>query len=169
MRPSALALLVSSACEAREPGPLVDPDAWVWDVDGADPFPAHRQGYEDCDLEGLGSFYVEEGVLEVATGTCGYLVLEQPSLVEVRPDDLVVWTVHHADLLAEDPAETHVAIALGDDVLWDWTVPIPSLSELLVQRAYAPSRAPEGTPVRIHLHNHGDNVWRFFDDAVTPR
>lgn len=165
----AVLLAPLTACAPTEPGPLTDPMRWAHVADGADPFPAHQQPYEGCDFAEAGSFYEEDGVLEIDTGVCGYLVLEQPTLRAVAPGDLVEWTISHSDLLAEAPAEAHVAIALGDDVLWSWTTPIPTLSEVLVQRAAAPSRAPEGTPARIHLHNHGDNRWRFLDDRVEPR
>lgn len=158
-----------AACAPTEPGPLTDPTQWVQRSAGGDPFPAHARAYEGCDFAEGGSFYEEAGVLEIDTGVCGYLVLEQPTLRAVAAGDLVEWTISHSDLLAEAPAEAHVAIALGDDVLWSWTTPIPTLSEVLVQRAAAPGRAPEGTSVRIHLHNHGDNRWRFLDDRIEPR
>lgn len=168
-RAVAVAVVVLAACEPREPGPLSDPGAWALRTGGGDPFPAHRFDYADCDFAEQGAFYAEDGVLEVDTGTCGYLVLEQPSTRPVGRGDLVEWTISHSDLLAEEPAEAHVAISVGDDVLWSWTTPIPSLSEVLVQRAAAPARAPTGTPLRIHIHNHGDNRWRFLDDRMEPR
>ena len=163
-----IALWLWWACAPREVAPLTDPAGWSLSRDG-DPFPSHAAPYAECPFDEAGAFYEEGGVLEVDTGACGYLILTQASLVDVRPGDMLSWSVGHSDLIAAGPAQAHVAITLGDDVLWDWTQVIPAPSGFQLLTAEAPSRAPAGTPLRIHMHNHGQNKWLFVDDQVEPR
>ena len=49
---------------------------------------------------------------------------------------------------------------IGDRVFWERTFAIPLASEVYPVPITVDWAAPEGTPVRIHLHNHGGNSWR---------
>ena len=75
----------------------------------------------------------------------------------------------HLQLAALEPAEAHVAVHLGDEVLIDEIVPIPSPADVLSRTFMADFEAPANTPVVIHLHNHGYNSWRFGEMAVSHR
>jgi hypothetical protein len=166
-RAEAVALVAAlGGCSPTE-GPLTDPALWSL-VPSGDMFPDHAAAYTGCSFADAGSFYEEGGQLEVETGSCGYMTLEQPSLRAVPNGSSVAWVVAHADLIFAESAEAHVAISIADEVLWDFPVRIPFPSEVFALEATATSRAPLGAPVRIHLHNHGQNTWTFSEGQVAP-
>ena len=122
-----------------------------------DPFPSHRPDPVQCDPDG---WHPEDGVLEIETNLCNYASLTQPSLASVEAGDTLDLLVYHSALAAPEPAEAHISILLGADVIWEANIPIPSISEIYSSTLTAPSAAPAGTPVVIHLHNHGGNAWK---------
>jgi hypothetical protein len=149
------------------PGPrpgalLVDMASWV-DGDeavAADPFPTHRpEGVEGgCPT---GSVVLEGASLEIRTGTCPYVWLQQPlesDFYEGEPIELVFW---HSDLVAEGPAEAHLAMVVDEQVLFEANVAIPSPPGAYTEAMLAPFDAPAGAVATLHLHNHGANVWNF--------
>jgi hypothetical protein len=75
-----------------------------------------------------------------------------------EPIELVFW---HSDLVAEAPAEAHLALAIDDQVLYEGTVLIPSPPAAYTEAFEAPFDAPVGSVATLHLHNHGANVWNF--------
>lgn len=157
-----------TACGGREPGALTDPGFWSMSQ-GGDPFPEHALAYEGCPFAEAGAFFEEAGVLEVDTGRCGYLVLQQPSVRAVRAGDTLLWTVSHAPLVAAEPATAHIAIALDGAVLWDFNVDIPFPAEVFDLSAEAPAHARADSTVTIHIHNHGENAWTFSEGRVEPQ
>lgn len=161
-----IAIVAVAGCQAPD-GPITEPNAWGYVAQG-DMFPDHAAAYADCSFADAGSFYQEGLLLEVETGSCGYMTLEQPALHAVPRRTTLRWTVAHADLIFAEQAEAHVAIGLGDEVLWDFNVPIPFPAEVFALEATTTARVPEGAPVRIHLHNHGQNTWTFFEVQDLP-
>ena len=139
----------------RTPGELVTAEGWVSTV-ALDPWPEHRTAEHSCDEQGI---LVEDGLLEVRTGDCGYAVLSQPSLRTVRRSDTIELLLYHSALTAAEAAEAHVAIQLGDDLVWETTLPIPSPSLVHDVAVPAPADASIGTMMVLHLHNHGSNAW----------
>ncbi|MCB9682832.1 MAG: hypothetical protein H6733_15300 [Alphaproteobacteria bacterium] len=149
------------------PSTLIDHDAWVRD-DGTgdtDPFPTHRPDTVVCGVDG---FYREGEGVDVDTRKCTYLVASQPSLAAVHAGDRVRTFFYNNGLIAEEPAEAHVAIALGDHVIFDEHIPIPSEAAPFNLDAEVDADAPIGTPVVLHLHNHGYNTWRLMILDVVP-
>jgi hypothetical protein len=159
----------ATACgPPREPGPLVDHGSWALRTD-ADLFPAHFTEPSDCGIDELGAFYLEGAALEFATARCAYFSLEQPSLVELRQGDELAFTWYHSLLTAEAPGEGHVALGLADDIVWEASVTIPADAAVFDVVVPVTISAPAGTPVRLHLHNHGSNTWLFLDFDALPR
>lgn len=136
-------------------GDLVMPESWVIDP-SADPFPEHLTAKHTCDPAGMA---VEEGLLEIYTADCGYLVARQPSLEEVLQGDSIEVLVYHSSLTAQDPAEAHAALTIDGELIWEETVPIPSISQVYAAEVMADFEADAGSDVVLHLHNHGSNVW----------
>jgi hypothetical protein len=158
-----LIALLALGCAPGESGPLVDDAAWAL-LPAADVFPAHAEAYRDCPLEDLGAFFPTADGLVVETGGCGYFPLETPALHDVAAGDRIGFTLAHGELVSADPgAEAHVALALGEDVVWEQVVAIPAGSDAVAIELSAPARADAGTPVRLHLHNHGQNQWALQD------
>jgi hypothetical protein len=141
---------------------LIDPAAWTPVAPAADPLAAHRPpGDGDVDPCPPSTWGLEGPVLEVQTGACTYLALAQPALVALAEGDTLETTVWHADLDAAEPATGHVALLVGDAVVWEAVVEIPTEADVLavsvpVEAAWA---GPAGTPIGLHLHNHGFNAW----------
>jgi hypothetical protein len=164
MRCSLLVLL--AACGTGERSSLVDHSLWAEVVE--DPFD-DAPGEVICAptatrvevVDGLSSF-------EVDTGFCNYLTLEQPTLRTVFKGDRLDVRLGHGALVAEQAAEAHVAVLVGELVLWDDAVLIPSPPLDHEGFLIAPERVPKGTPVVLHLHNHGDNSWQFDEISVGP-
>lgn len=153
-----------SAVEARpgaaDAAPLTDPAAWV--AVAGDAFPDHRPEGFSCPIQAYG---VEGDVFEVDTGECEYLAVSQPARAPVAAGDVITGFVAHFPLVAEAPAEAHVGIAFAGAPVWEARVPIPSPERRYPVRWTAPADAPAGTPIQLHLHNHGRNAW--FVGALT--
>lgn len=124
-----------------------------------DPLSAHRPETVQC--SNLSGWYREEQSLEVDTGECNYLAIAQPAALAAERGDELVIEFSHFDLTSAEPAQAHVAFLAGSEVLWEATWDIPreaSVEELVVP---LPVDIEKGTPVGIHLHNHGQNSWQF--------
>ncbi|HHO49408.1 MAG TPA: hypothetical protein ENK18_00720 [Deltaproteobacteria bacterium] len=140
----------------RSEAPLADMGAWV-EATGVDPLASHRPPDSACPLGGV---LVEEGgKLEVNTGLCSYAWLEQPLLAGLLPGDEVEVSLWHQDLISEEPAEGHVALLIGDQVVWEITVSIPAEATPYTESVVVAFAAEVGEPLQLHLHNHGANTW----------
>jgi len=135
---------------------LVAAGAWTDAPPQDDPLSGHQPDAIECDIAG---WFVENGELEVNTSRCNYLALTQPSLTAVEPGDVINLQLRHFDLTAPEPASAHVALLFGDDVVWELDVPIPGAAQVLDVEWTAQGALPEGSPVGLHLHNHGQNTW----------
>ena len=69
---------------------------------------------------------------------------------------------------APEAAEAHVAVLLGEQLVWETTLPIPTPSAVHDVEVPASAAASQGTPVVIHLHNHGSNAWNLGHLRVQP-
>lgn len=161
----------SSSAAAHDEGPVheipvdvVAPELWVADL-AVDPMAMHQPATIDC---GIG-FKDEFGVFEVDTGLCNYGVFVQPTLTDLGAGELVELVFTHDDLLAPEPAQGHVAIAIGGRVVYEVYVEIPKPYGLEQGEWITDMPIPAGTPVALHLHNHGYNSWRLVSiKASTP-
>jgi hypothetical protein len=146
-------VVASTEAEQRS---LIAATDWTGQDASADTLAAHRPDDVECPA---GSWYEEDGALEVETGYCNYLSLVQPSRAAVRSGDRLRLVLWHGDLAFEEPATAHVAISLGGELVWEEQVNIPVEAEIFDARVPMNFDAPAGTPVEFHLHNHGYNSW----------
>lgn len=137
---------------------LIDHEAWTVAADSADPFPEHRPPEVTCPEWSYG---LEGEVFEVETDDCNYLSLTQPSLVDLKAGDHVKATLWHLELWAPNPATAHIAVQIGEDVVWEESIPVPGSEKMYEPVWIVPEDRPAGTPIHFHLHNHGTNSWRF--------
>ncbi len=136
---------------------LVDPELWTQLDADEDPFADHRPDEVICDEdEGL---TVETGLFEVDTTFCNYASVAQPTLADVAVDDEIQVLVYHGALSSSDEGEAHVALMLGDQLVWEQLIAIPSGSGVYSTDVGAAFEAPVGTRAVFHLHNHGNNTW----------
>lgn len=143
--------------EDAEPLRIDDPEAWEPVPAEVDPLASHRPADVFCPVATFGP---ELGMFEVQTGACDYGAFAQPLIVDVRRGDRLVGTVWHDDLDAPEPAEAHVAVLLGDRLLWEIVVPLPGPANVHPFDVTLPEDANMGTPLGFHVHNHGFNSWR---------
>ncbi len=148
----------------RAAADLVDMAAWAA-ATSPDPLPEHRPDPADCAASGL---LLEGSTFEINTGLCRYAFLEQPLLADLEPGDEVEVVMYHSDLVATEPALGHFALLVGEQVLWERFVPIPSVPDAytdLVEVAFA---ASAGDPLLLHVHNHGANTWNLLRVERNP-
>jgi len=110
-----------------------------------------------CDPRGFGE---EDGSFEVRTGYCSELDVSQANLQHVYEGDLLEVIFYHMTLApVDEEAEMHAALAIGEEIVWEVHVPIPSPATPYKVTFPSPIDAPRGTPVFLHLHNHGYNSY----------
>lgn len=143
---------------------LVEPTVWQPLAAADDPFADHRPATVDCPF-GLG-WLVEPTGVEINTGTCTYGALVQPSLRPVVRGARLTMQLYHFDLVAAEPATAHVAVLIGERTIFEREVAIPGKADVYEVDLVADFDAPAGTPVVLHLHNHGQNNWTFGDFLV---
>lgn len=137
------------------PAALVVMDAWE-QTELPDPLEDHRPDGAEC---GLGSWGLEGSTLEVETGACDFLSVRQPLLTTIREGETLELVFWHAWLTAEDPAQGHLALFVGDALLWETWIDIPGDPASYTEVFRSPLGAVSGESVTLHLHNHGANTW----------
>ncbi len=148
--------------DPREFGDLiVSDDRSVWTAvsgDDDDPFVDRRPDAIEC---GVAGWLIEPdgSGTEVDTGRCNYLTLRQPTRLELRRGDRLRVVFFHFDLTSATPAEGYAAVALGDEVVWSYTTPIPSPAGFFEDEVEVERRLEIGTPLYFHVDNHGQNTW----------
>jgi hypothetical protein len=149
---------------------LVDHDVWQVVTGDDDPFAALVAADAACDPDAgyRAEYFGEEYVFSIDTAFCNALTVMQPTTVSIAAGERLRTRIWHFSLTADKPAEAYVAIALGDDVIMDETLPIPSGSGLSLLTWTASESVPDGTPIYFHVHNHGDNSWSFIELSKIP-
>lgn len=165
-----LGVVMSAACgplpsETHDggsaPSPeLVEVTAWSPSDPADDPFVEHRPPEVRCPDAG---WQVEGGSLEVSTGACHYLSVEQVLLRDVAGGEPITVNLWHQALHADYGAIGHAALVVGDgagaEVLWEREVLIPGPSAIWQDQVQARRDLAAGERVIFHLHNHGANTW----------
>ena len=149
-----------------DPGPfsLVGVEQWAFDGASPEPFTDPPPDPIVCEV-GWG---LEDGVFEIDSGLCNWGVFTQPSQVDVLAGDLVEVILLHDTLYSEDPeARAHLGAALAGTLVWETELMIPAATGFLRPTWTADGDYPAGTPVRLHVHNHGYNNYRIVDITVT--
>lgn len=169
--------LLGSGCE-DEPKPDPEPpisfqltasEGWTLITEPAnDPFADRPETIEcDADTGALAEWFGPDPVFEIDTDRCPYATAEHPALAALQAGDVVNLRVWHEALLAEEPTEAHLALALDGIVAWETRVPIPSAAAIVEAEVIVDRDLPAATPLQWHVHNHGDNTYDLFDIAVT--
>ncbi len=159
--------LLSCGVAETEAGTLVDHQLWQPVPFEDDPFKQYAPEEVICspggyEVEGVGA----DQILEVDTTICNFVTLEQPLPRSLRMGDTLDWSMWHLTLVFTEPAEAFVFLTIGEHTLWEKTMPIPSPAAAYSRQLTVPADIEAGAPIRIHLHNHGNNSWRFHKLAV---
>ena len=174
MRITATLLLISSAlllltlvagcdlepapiCERHaEIHPLVLAHDWTMTAAEDDPLAEHRPEPTICPRSAWGE---ELGVLEVSTGACNYLSVEQPLVEAIAIGDPLRVQLWWQALITSEPAIGHLALLIDGQLIWELEVAIPGPADARVITFESPIAAEPGATVTFHLHNHGANSW----------
>ena len=144
---------------------VVDHELWVEVAADDDPFGDRPEEF-DCSPLAFGYEFVGEHSFEVETNNCDYVTVVQPSLVDVEVGDELNFRLWHNSLVGAE-GESHIAVRLGGQIVWDVLIPIPGEAELVMETLESEVDAPAGSEAYFHLHNHGSNTYNFIDFLVT--
>lgn len=126
---------------------------------GEDPWAGERPDLIECST--TVGFYPEGEGLEVDTGRCNYLSLELVTLTPILQGEQVTGQVSHFDLSAPEEAVAHVALALEGEILFERRVAIPGPADVYDFSFVSDRDLAAGSRLHLHLHNHGQNTWKF--------
>jgi len=134
-----------------EPRSLARSDAWELAGGSDDPF-EDRPEFVQCEI----GWDVVTGVFEVDSSVCTYAAFMQPTLVPIEAGDEIEVLIQHGPLSSEDDdAPAHIAIAFGSEIVWETDVAIPADAGDAVGSWTASQDVQVGTPLHLHLHDHG--------------
>lgn len=156
MRASLLIIALLSGCGRQS---LIDPSAWVPATAAEDPA-GDRPDTVTCPPSAWFVETVPEEALEVDTGVCDYLALQQPALTRLRGGWLHL-RFAHGDLDAGFRSEAHLALYADDTLLYSQRMEIPAAAWDYEVDLDELEPFPQHTPLTLHLHNHGANSWSF--------
>ncbi len=143
--------------------PLIDLGAFQQTAAADDPFDDRPTDVE-CEF----GFGLEDGFFEFESDLCRYGAFSQPALAPIRIGDTVDFLLLHENLVSSKPgSQAHVAIALGEDIVYEVRIDIPAEADFLDEQWVSTLDVPEGTPVHFHVHNHGINSYRLAELSVT--
>lgn len=178
-RPTGLCALLSVVIVACGDAPLATPerprpaelvDHNSWSPARAEPIPLRSHAPEDTRCPSSARRPTADGVLDVDTGACRYLALEQPAQFGLRSGSTLRIRVAHLQLYDPEAhgSVAHVAIALGGTIAWERTIPIPSPARAYDDHIVLSEELRAGDPIHLHLHNHGANEWKIFSLRAVP-
>ncbi|MEE2960571.1 MAG: hypothetical protein VYA34_07485 [Myxococcota bacterium] len=150
-------MLMGGCSGAHHPRPLTETNAWTLVTQDNDPFTTDQQYPPPACHPVFVSF--EDGTVEIDTGGCSWVTLQQPLLSSVDQGEKLKFLFYHNVLFSEEIAEAKVAIYFGDSPLWALTIPIPHAPQYMVPVVTLPSSFEKNTPVYFHVDNHGANSW----------
>jgi hypothetical protein len=134
---------------------------------GADPFAAMRPADATCDEAGLNVEAQAEGdAFEISTDLCNYATVQQAALNEAGVGDELMLRFWHYDLEADQPASGYLGVAIGEEIVWEQDVPIPSPAGLVTDSIALDRPIAFGDPISVHVHNHGVNTWGILEIQV---
>jgi len=151
-----------------------------------DPFaPLRTSGHFCDDVCHFAEFLqVGEYSYSLESEYCNYLTMVQETRTEVAPGDEILIRFWHFALTAPDPGRAYLAIQIGDRIVWDARLPIPCRGGLVglipdgdcidtpgaadvdPARFVADFAAPAGTPIYVHVQNHGDNDYSLVEASA---
>ena len=97
---------------------------------------------------------------------CNWLTLTQPSLRAIRAGDQVEVRTFHSELTAPLAEEARMTFVIGDQIVHDYKVLIPSGSSFPSTPWTADKDYPAGTPLLWHVNNHGRNEYMLIEVNV---
>lgn len=151
-----------------------------------DPFAPLRTSEHFCaaDCHFPEFLQVGEYSYSLDSGYCNYLTTVQETRTAIAPGDEILIRFWHFALTAPDGGKAYLAVQIGDRLVWEARLPIPCRGGLVglipggdcidtpVAADVDPARfvadfaAPAGTPIYLHVQNHGDNNYSLVEASA---
>jgi hypothetical protein len=151
-----------------------------------DPFSPLRMPDHFCDDTCHFAEFLQVGEYSysVDSGYCNYVTMVQPLKSAIAVGDAMLIRFWHFTLTAPDPGRAYLAIQIGDRIVWEARLPIPcrgglaglipggdcidtpGLADVDPASFVADFAAPAGTPIYVHVQNHGDNNYSLVEASV---
>ena len=151
-----------------------------------DPFAPLRTPEHFCDDQCHFAEFLQVGEYSYSLESpyCNYLTVVQETGTAIAPGDEILIRFWHFALTAPDPGRAYIAIQIGDRIVWDARLPIPCRGGLVglipdgdcidtpgaadvdPARFVADFAAPAGTPIYLHVQNHGDNNYSLVEASA---
>lgn len=177
----------SSPCEASSwttIGDVALPGAFF--LPAEDPFAPLRTSEHFCDdtCHFPEPLQVGEYSYSVDSGYCNYLTTVQETRAPIAAGDEILIRFWHFELDAPNGGTAYMAIQIGDRLVWDARLPIPcrgglvglipdgdcidtpGLADVDPARFVADFAAPAGTPIYVHVQNHGNNNYSLVETSA---
>jgi hypothetical protein len=147
---------------------LVSPLAWQDVAEADDPWDDAPDD-ATCAAEGHGyELFQDQEAYFVDTARCGYVTVAQGSSAEVRAGEEVVVRAWYFDLYGPTGAEAHLTLRIGERDVIDEHIAIPASPMLVREHFVAEQAIPAGTPISLHVHNHGANQYYLLEVSTGP-
>ncbi len=159
---------LSGCTEERVPQDLFDLFDWREATADQDPFPDRPENVQCPTSSRVIEIEEEEVFLEIDTLLCNYVTLYQETKAEILAGDTVVFPWGHRELVSPDPGQGHVALVVDGIAIEDRSVDIPALEMDTVVEVEVQEDVEKGSPIWLHLHNHGANQWLFYTAQIQP-
>ena len=160
-RSALLGLAVGCAPSEKGADTAAQPTSEIMDVARWTPIEAADDPWPGAEGCSAAATRIEEDVLELDTGICGHISVEQPILSAVEAGEPLALLAWHAALTAAAPAEGWMVLTLDGQTLWELRRPIPSGPFVEAREDILGVDAAPGALLRLHVENHGANSWRF--------
>jgi hypothetical protein len=145
--------------QSRPTASLVDHGAWKLAGEDADPYSGFRAGGKVC---GEDDFSREEisgfDSVQIVTRRCNYMTLTQTAAADVLNGEQIHIRLWQYQLEATT-ATAELAIRIGNVFEWTESIPLPSDSKLFNEKVTVDKDIPAGTPIFLHVRNHGRNSY----------
>ena len=159
-----------SASDSRETAALLNQDLWTpVENELTHLFPPKTEDHS-CEEEGYKSEFLGGSyVFSVLTTFCDYIIVRQETLVDIQEGDTVKIRFWHSQLTAPFDYVAVANIVIDEEEIWREEFPIPLLESGISKSEWiATSDIPSGTPIYLHVNNHGNNEYSLIEIMVLP-
>ena len=140
---------------------IAEIDQWHSTPPSLDVLSTHHSTAVECE----DGWWIEDGLIEVSTQACNYFSVSQPLLYDLASSMIIKGGISHDVLTSLDqPTQAHIALVMGQFILWETKVAIPSQAQYIPIEVHLEDydlSFSKGDLVTLHLHNHGANQWRW--------
>ena len=159
-----------STSDPREQASLIDQDLWTpVESELTHLFPPKTEDHS-CEEEGYKSEFLGGSyVFSVLTTFCDYIIVRQETLVDIQEGDTVKIRFWHSQLTAPFDYVAVANIVIDEEEIWREEFPIPLLESGISKSEWiATSDIPSGTPIYLHVNNHGNNEYSLVEIMLLP-